>query len=67
MKALLEAIKPKTQTYNIYPYHMKKIALWMLSALLLTACGSKSQQMPDANNDYAVVTVQTTEADLETS
>lgn len=46
---------------------MKKIALWMLSAVLLTACGSKSQQMPGANNDFAVVTVQTTEADLKTS
>jgi len=39
----------------------------MFSALLLTACGNKSQQMTDANNDYAVVTVQTTEADLNTS
>lgn len=46
---------------------MKKIALCMFSALLLTACGNKSQQMSDANNDYAVVTVQTTEADLNTS
>lgn len=46
---------------------MKKIALWMLSAVLLTACGSKSQQMPGANNDFAVVTVQTTEADLKTT
>lgn len=46
---------------------MKKIALWMLSAVLLTACGSKSQQMPEANNDYAVITVQTTDADLKTS
>lgn len=46
---------------------MKKIALWMLSAVLLTACGSKSSQMPEASNDYAVVTVSTTEADLTTS
>ena len=46
---------------------MKKIALWMLSVALLTACGSKSQQMPEANNDFAVVTLSTTEAQLETS
>ena len=46
---------------------MKKIALWMLSAALLTACGSKSSQMPEANKDFAVVTVQATTADLETS
>lgn len=39
----------------------------MLSAVLLTACGSKSQQMSDANNDYAVITVQNTAADLKTS
>ena len=46
---------------------MKKIALCMLSALLLTACGSKSSQMPEANKDFAVITVQTTSADLQTS
>ena len=46
---------------------MKKIALWMLSAALLTACGSKSSQMPEANKDFAVETVKTTEADLKTS
>ena len=46
---------------------MKKIALWMLTAMLLTACGSKKNQMPEANNDFAVITVQTTEADLNTS
>lgn len=46
---------------------MKKIALWMLSVALLTACGSKSQQTPEANNDFAVVTLSTTEAQLETS
>lgn len=44
---------------------MKKIAYFSL-ALLLTACGGKSQ-MPEANNDYAVETVKTTEADLNTS
>ena len=43
---------------------MKKIALWMLAATLLTSCGSKSNQMPEANKDFAVVTVQTSEADL---
>ena len=47
--------------------NMKKIALWMLTAMLLTACGSKKNQMPEANNDFAVITVQTTEADLNTS
>lgn len=46
---------------------MKKIALWMLSAALLTACGSKSSQMPEANKDFAVETLKTTEADLKTS
>ena len=46
---------------------MKKIALWMLSAALLTACGSKSSQMPEANKEFAVETVKTTEADLKTS
>ena len=45
---------------------MKKIALWMMTAALLTGCG-KSQQMPEANKDFAVVTVQATTADLETS
>lgn len=45
---------------------MKKIALWTLTALLLTACGSKSKTT-EANNDFAVETVQTTEADLQTS
>ena len=46
---------------------MKKIALWMLSAALFTACGSKSSQMPEANKDFAVETLKTTEADLKTS
>lgn len=39
----------------------------MLSAALLTACGSKSSQMPEANKDFAVETLKTTEADLKTS
>lgn len=46
---------------------MKRIALWTLTALLLAGCGNKSQDMGGASNDYAVITVQTTEADLETS
>ncbi len=46
---------------------MKKIALWMLSAVLLASCGSKSTQMGEASNDFAVITVQTTAADLKTS
>ena len=46
---------------------MKKTVLWMLTAWLLTACGSKSSQMPEANNDFAVVTLNATEAQLETS
>lgn len=46
---------------------MKKIALWVLTAVVLTSCGSKSNQMGEASNDFAVETVQTTSADLETS
>lgn len=46
---------------------MKKIALWVLTAALLTSCGSKSNQMGEASNDFAVETVNTTSADLETS
>ena len=46
---------------------MKKIALWVLTAAVLTSCGSKSNQMGEASNDFAVETVQTTSADLETS
>lgn len=46
---------------------MKKIALWVLTAAVLTSCGSKSNQMGEASIDFAVETVQTTSADLETS
>ena len=46
---------------------MKKIALWVLTAVVLTGCGSKSKQMGEASNDFAVETVQTTSADLKTS
>lgn len=46
---------------------MKKIALWVLTAVVLTSCGSKSKQMGEASNDFAVETVQTTTAYLKTS
>lgn len=46
---------------------MKKIALWMLTALLVTGCGSKSKEMGEASNDFAVVTVEEKAADLKTS
>lgn len=46
---------------------MKKIALWMLTALLVTGCGSKSKQMGEASKDFAVVTVENSAADLKTS
>ena len=46
---------------------MKKIALWVLTAVVLTSCGSKSKQMGEASNDFAVETVQATMADLKTS
>lgn len=46
---------------------MKKITLCMLTAAMLTSCGSKSKQMPEANNDFAVVTVQNSNADLKTA
>lgn len=46
---------------------MKKIALWVLTAVVLTSCGSKSKQMGEASNDFAVETVKTTTADLKTS
>lgn len=46
---------------------MKKIALWVLTAVMLTSCGSKSNKMGEASNDFAVKTIQTTTADLKTS
>lgn len=46
---------------------MKKIALWVLTAVILTSCGSKSNKMGEASNDFAVETIQTTTADLKTS
>lgn len=46
---------------------MKKIALWVLTAVMLTSCGSKSNKMGEASNDFAVETTQTTTADLKTS
>lgn len=45
---------------------MKKIAYFVL-AMALTACGGSKNQMPEASNDYPVVTLQSTEADLTTS
>ncbi len=45
---------------------MKKFA-YLAIALALTACGGNKQQMPEASNDFAVITVQTSEADLNTS
>lgn len=44
---------------------MKKIAYFAI-ALLMISCGGK-QQMPEASNDYAVITVQPAEAKLTTS
>lgn len=46
---------------------MQKIALWVLTAVMLTSCGSKSNKMGEASNDFAVETIQTTTADLKTS
>lgn len=46
---------------------MKKIALWVLTAVVLTSCGSKSNKMGEASNDFAVETIRTTTADLKTS
>lgn len=46
---------------------MKKIALWVLTAVMLTSCSSKSNKMGEASNDFAVETIQTTTADLKTS
>lgn len=46
---------------------MKKIALWVLTAVVLTSCGSKSNKMGEASNNFAVETIQTTTADMKTS
>ena len=46
---------------------MKKIALWVLTAVVLPTSGSKSNKMGEASNDFAVETIQTTTADLKTS
>jgi len=45
---------------------MRSIAMMGLGLAVLASC-SKSQQMPDADNSYAVETVQTSSAELETS
>ena len=44
---------------------MRKIAYFSL-ALVLTACGGQ-QTMPEANNEFAVMKLETTVADLNTS
>ncbi len=46
--------------------NMKKFA-YLAIALALTACGGNKQQMPEASNDFAVITVKTSEANLNTS
>lgn len=46
---------------------MKKIAYLALALVLTTACGGNKSQMPQGSNDFAVVTVETAEADLNTS
>ncbi len=59
-------IRNKTNNNNPYFINMKKIAYFAI-ALALTACGGKGSQMPEASNDFAVVTVQSSEASLNTS
>lgn len=39
----------------------------MLAVALFASCGSKSKQMPEANQDFAVITLKAAEADLETA
>lgn len=46
---------------------MKKIALCLLSIMLLTSCGNESSKMSEGNNEFAVVTLQGATADLQTS
>lgn len=45
---------------------MKKIAIIAL-ALMLVACGGSKKEMPAASNDYPVVTLQQTDAELSTA
>ncbi len=45
---------------------MKKIA-YLAIVWALCACSGNQQQMPEASNDFAVVTVETSSADLSTS
>lgn len=45
---------------------MKKIAIIAL-ALMLVACGGSKKEMPAASNDYPVVTLQQTDAELSTT
>lgn len=46
---------------------MKRIAYLALTLALVTACSGNKSQMPQGSNDFAVITVTTTEADLNTS
>lgn len=46
---------------------MKKTTIMMLSAALILSGCSKKNAMPSAGNDYAVMTVKTSEAELNTS
>lgn len=46
---------------------MKKIAYLALVLALTTACGGNKSEMPKSSNDFAVVTVEATDADLNTS
>lgn len=46
---------------------MKKTALWALAALLFASCGQKSQNIGEAGNDYAVVTLQPKDVELNTA
>lgn len=46
---------------------MKKTTIVMLSAALILSGCSKKNAMPSAGNDYAVMTVKTSEAELNTS
>ena len=46
---------------------MKKTALWALAALLFASCGQKKQDIGEAGNDYAVVTLQPKDVELNTA
>ncbi|MGM9691995.1 MAG: efflux RND transporter periplasmic adaptor subunit [Alloprevotella sp.] len=46
---------------------MKKTVLWALAALLFVSCGQKKQDIGEAGNDYAVLTLQPTDIELNTA